>query len=72
MAIKILEKSKILEKEDLERILREMEKLKKFNHPNVIEIYEISETPNSYLIIMEYCEEGELFNYIIKKENLSE
>ena len=72
VAIKILEKSKILEKEDLERILREMEMLKKFNHPNVIETYEISETPKSYLIIMEYCEGGELFNYIVKKENLSE
>ena len=72
MAIKILEKSKILEKEDLERILREMEMLKKFNHPNVIETYEISETPKAYLIIMEYCEGGELFNYIVKKENLSE
>ena len=72
VAIKILEKSKILEKEDLERILREMEMLKKFNHPNVIETYEISETPKAYLIIMEYCEGGELFNYIVKKENLSE
>ena len=72
VAIKILEKSKIKEKEDLERIIREMAILKNFNHPNVIQTYEIHETEESYLIIMEYCEGGELFNYIVKKDKLSE
>ena len=72
VAIKILEKSKIKEKEDLERTIREMAILKNFNHPNVIQTYEIHETKESYLIIMEYCEGGELFNYIVKNDNLSE
>ncbi len=72
VAIKILEKSKIKEKEDLERTIREMAILKNFHHPNVIETYEIHETEESYLIIMEYCKGGELFNYIVKKDYLSE
>ena len=72
VAIKILEKSKITEKEDIERLIREMFILKNLNNENVIKTYEIEETNTSYLIIMEYCEKGELFNYIIKNNKLSE
>ncbi len=72
VAIKILEKSKITEKEDIERLIREMFILKNLNNENVIKTYEIEETNNSYLIIMEYCEKGELFNYIIKNNKLTE
>jgi len=72
IAIKILEKSKITEKDDIERLIREMFILKNLNNENIIKTYEIEETNNSYLIIMEYCEKGELFNYIIKNNKLSE
>ena len=72
VAIKILDKSKILEKEDLERIIREMQILSKMDHENVIKVYQIFEDNNNYFIIMEYCEGGELFNYIVKKGRLSE
>ena len=72
VAIKILEKSKITEKEDIERLIREMFILKNLNNENVIKTYEIEETNTSYLIIMEYCEKGELFNYIIKNNKLTE
>ena len=41
VAIKILEKDKILEPEDLERINREITFLKKLNHKNIIKIYEV-------------------------------
>ena len=72
VAIKVLDKSKIIEKEDLDRIIREMEILSKIDHPNVIKVYEISENEKNYYIIMEYCEGGELFNYIVKKQRLKE
>ena len=72
VAIKILDKSKILEKEDLDRIIREISILSKMDHENVIKIYQIYEDSKNYLIIMEYCEGGELFNYIVKKGRLSE
>ena len=41
VAIKILEKDKILEPEDLERLNREITILKKLNHQNIIKIYEV-------------------------------
>ena len=44
VAIKILEKDKILDKADIERVTREIQILKIVRHPNVIQLYEIIET----------------------------
>lgn len=41
VAIKILEKERIQDKEDLNRIAREINILKKLNHPNIIKIYDV-------------------------------
>ena len=46
--------------------------LAQFNHPNVILVAEIFESPNSFFSVMEYCEGGELFNFIVKNRRLSE
>ena len=72
VAIKILDKEKIKTKEDLTRIKREIKILSILDHPNIIKTYKISETPKKYYIIMEYCEGGELFDYIVEKERLDE
>ena len=66
MAVKILEKEKIIEKDDEIRVKREFEMLAKFNHLNIILVAEIFESSNSFNSVMEYCEGGELFNYIVK------
>ena len=72
VAVKILEKEKIIEKDDEIRVRREFEMLAKFNHPNVILVAEIFESSNSFYSVMEYCEGGELFNYIVKNQRLNE
>ena len=72
VAIKILDKLKIVESEDLERIIREMRMLSELDNDHVIKVYQIYEDDYHYLIIMEYCEGGELFNYIVKNQRLSE
>ena len=41
MAIKILEKEKIKDHADLERINREITILKKVRHPNVVQLYDV-------------------------------
>ena len=46
--------------------------LSKFNHINVILVSEIFESDENYYTIMEYCEGGELFDYIVKNRYLSE
>ena len=72
VAIKILEKSRIIEKDDEIRVKREFDMLALFNHPNVILVAEIFESFDSYYSVMEYCQGGELFNYIVKNRRLSD
>jgi len=72
VAIKILKKEKILNKGDLERAEREISILKKLSHINLIKIYKTVEDSEAYYMVMEYCEKGELFNYITKNIRLDE
>lgn len=44
VAIKILEKDKIKDQSDVERVTREIHILKIVRHPNVIQLYEVSAT----------------------------
>ena len=57
---------------DKERLEREINILKNTFHYNIIKIYQVKETSTTLCMIMEYAEGGELFNYIIEKEHLSE
>ena len=72
VAIKILEKKKIKNQKDYERIEKEIKYMKMLNHPNIVKIYEIIEDENNYYIVMEYVSGGELFNYIVKNKRLEE
>ena len=72
VAIKILKKKKIKKNRDKSRLEREISFLKRLNHINVIKIHKISEEPDNFFIVMEYCENGELFNYIVERQRLSE
>jgi serine/threonine protein kinase len=42
------------------------------DHPNIIKLYEIWEWNNVCFLVLEYCQGGELFNYIIEKQHLTE
>ena len=72
VAIKILNKDKIKAKEDSIRIRREIKILQMMDHPNIIKTYKVTENAKNYYIIMEYCNGGELFNYIVEKEKLGQ
>ena len=72
MAVKILEKHKIIEDIDVERVTREIKILKLARHPNIIQLYEIIETPRQLYLITEYVPGGELFDYIVKNQKLEE
>ena len=72
VAIKILKKKKMQKNKDKLRLEREINILKRLHHINVIKIHKISEESDNYYIVMEYCENGELFNYIVAHERLSE
>ena len=71
-ACKILLKSNIKDEDDFVRCKREMDILKKMHHVNVVRTYEIISTETVYYIFMDFCAKGELFNYIVEKQHLSE
>ena len=70
VAIKIIDKQFIINKNNYERIKREILILKKTNHINIIKVYDIKEDSKNYYFIMEYCKYGELFQQIINKRHL--
>ena len=65
VAIKILKKSKLTEIDDIERVSREIHILKVVQHPNIVQLYEIIETPKALYLVMEFASGGELFDYIV-------
>ena len=72
VAVKILEKSKIVDIADVERVSREIHILKIVQHPQVVQLYEIIETQKKLYLIMEYVSGGELFDYIVKHQKVQE
>ena len=70
-AIKILNKEKI--KEKMKNVsFKENEIITKLNHINIVNVIKIIEDTENFYIIMEYCNGGELFDYIVSKERLSD
>ena len=64
IAAKILSKSNIKTKDLEEKVKREIRFSKFFRHPNIIHLYEVIETQNEIIMIMEYASGGELFDLI--------
>ena len=50
----------------------EVDIAKKLNHPNIVKIFEMWEDSKFFFIVMEYCEGGELLDYIADNYRLSE
>jgi 5'-AMP-activated protein kinase catalytic alpha subunit len=51
-----------------ERVSREIHILKLIRHPNIVQLYEIIETPKYLFLVMEYVKQGELFDYIVDRK----
>ena len=51
---------------------REIKILRLFIHPHIIRVYEVIETPKDIFVVMEYCQNGELLDYIVEKGRLQE
>ncbi|CAH8549576.1 unnamed protein product [Heterobilharzia americana] len=70
VAIKILDKRKL--GADAFRVRCEIEALKQLNHKYIYKLYQVVETQTHFYLILEYLPGGELFDYILQKEHLSE
>lgn len=72
LAVKILNKSKILTKKDGLRIEREIAILKRISHPNLLKLYQLIVTPKNYMLVTQLAEGEELYQRINRKGHLSE
>jgi len=56
----------------IKRIRNEIEIQYQLNHPSILRLYNFSETDEYVYLIMEYCENGELYKYLQKRHKLPE
>jgi len=47
--------------------LRELDIMRKMDHPNIIKLYEIYQDEETFYFVLEYCSGGELLQYFISK-----
>ncbi|XP_031259305.1 CBL-interacting serine/threonine-protein kinase 23-like [Pistacia vera] len=72
VAIKILDKDKVLKHKMIAQIKREISTMKLIKHPNVIRMYEVMASKTKIYIVIEFVTGGELFDKIASKGRLKE
>ncbi|KAF5475105.1 hypothetical protein F2P56_006947 [Juglans regia] len=72
VAIKILDKEKVLKHKMIGQIKREISTMKLIRHPNVIRMYEVMASKMKIYIVLEFVTGGELFDKIASKGRLKE
>ncbi|XP_007024999.2 PREDICTED: CBL-interacting serine/threonine-protein kinase 23 isoform X1 [Theobroma cacao] len=72
VAIKILDKEKVLKHKMIGQIKREISTMKLIRHPNVIHMYEVMASKTKIYIVLEFVTGGELFDKIASRGRLKE
>lgn len=71
-AMKVIKKRYQYNTQEEEKIIKEIQILRKLDHPNIIKVFEFYNTKVEFYIISELCTGGELFDRIIKLKKLNE
>ncbi|KAJ8627243.1 hypothetical protein MRB53_020550 [Persea americana] len=72
VAIKILDKEKVLKHKMIGQIKREISTMKLIKHPNVIQMHEVMASKTKIYIVLEFVTGGELFDKIATQGRLKE
>jgi len=70
-AVKKIEKKKV-EGDDIKLLRREIQIMKKLDHPNILKLYEVYEDDDSFYLVMELVKGKELFDKIVERGMYSE
>jgi len=70
-AVKCISKKTISEKE-LRLLEREITVMKRLEHPHIIQLMEVLDTPDTLYLVLEYATGGELFDAIVSKGSYGE
>lgn len=71
VAIKIIDKTQ-LNSNSLEKLFREVSIMKLLIHPNIVKLYEVIETEKTLYLVMEYVNNGEVFEFLVKNGRMKE
>ncbi|XP_059669698.1 CBL-interacting serine/threonine-protein kinase 12-like [Cornus florida] len=66
VAIKVIDKEKILKGGLIAHIKREISILRRVRHPNIVQLFEVMATKTKIYFVMEFVRGGELFNKVAK------
>jgi len=55
-----------------EDIIKEIEILKKLDHPNIVRVYEFSQNAKYFILLTEYCAGGDLISKVINMKQFTE
>lgn len=66
VAIKIIDKEKVLRVGLIDQIKREISVMRLVRHPNIVQLYEVMASKTKIYFAMEYVKGGELFNKVAK------
>ncbi|VVA16434.1 PREDICTED: CBL-interacting [Prunus dulcis] len=66
VAIKVIDKDKIMKVGLMDQIKREISVMRLVRHPNIIHLYEVMATKTKIYFVIEYAKGGELFNKVAK------
>lgn len=72
MAMKVVEKKKIIQDKILEQFIRELKIQGFLNHPNIIDLYGFFHDEVYFYTLMELGCDGQLYNIISQNKNLTE
>lgn len=72
VAIKILDKEKVLKHKMAEQIKREIATMKLIKHPNVVRLHEVMGSKTKIFIVLEFVTGGELFDKIVNHGRMQE
>ncbi|KAJ7964910.1 Non-specific serine/threonine protein kinase [Quillaja saponaria] len=72
VALKILDKEKVLKHKMAEQIKREVATMKLIKHPNVVRLYEVMGSKTKIFIVLEFVTGGELFDKIVNHGRMGE
>ncbi|KAG6543106.1 hypothetical protein Mapa_015355 [Marchantia paleacea] len=72
VAIKVLDKEKILKHKMVEQIKREISTMKLVKHPNIVQLLEVLASKTKIYIVLEFVTGGELFDKIVHQGRLKE
>ncbi|CAF1207401.1 unnamed protein product [Adineta ricciae] len=68
VAVKVIDKTKL---DDISKahLFQEVMCMKLVQHPNVVRLYEVIDTPNKLYLILEFGDGGDMYDYIMKHVN---